>query len=182
MRPKIPINFCNYCGYKVTITIPEGDNRERHVCLECGEIHYQNPKIVAGCLPVWEDRILICKRAIEPRRGYWTIPAGFMENDETIEEGAMRETWEEALAEVDDLHLYQIFNVTRVNQIYMLFRANLKDPEGFGAGPESLEVKLVEEQDIPWDDIAFRVIEQTLKRFFEERRQGRFSFSIDAID
>ena len=182
MRKKTPINYCTYCGYKVSIAIPDGDNRERHVCVECGEIQYQNPKIVAGCLPVWEDRILLCKRAIEPRKGYWTIPAGFMENDETIEEGAVRETWEEARARVTELHLYQIYNVTRVNQIYMLFRAELCEPDGFGVGPESLEVGLVEEKDIPWEEIAFKVIQNTLERYLEERRHGRYTFNMASTD
>jgi ADP-ribose pyrophosphatase YjhB (NUDIX family) len=182
MRNKTPINYCTNCGHKVSIAVPDGDNRERHVCFECGEIQYQNPKIVAGCLPVWENRILLCKRAIEPRKGYWTIPAGFMENDESIEEGAIRETWEEALAKVTNLQLYQIYNVSRVNQIYMLFRADLCEPEGFGVGPESLEVNLVEEKDIPWDEIAFKVIQNTLERFLVERRSGHFTFSMDSIE
>lgn len=181
MRKKTTIKFCTNCGHKVSIAVPAGDTKERHVCFECGEIQYQNPKIVAGCLPVWGNRILLCKRAIEPRKGYWTIPAGFLENDETIEEGAMRETWEEALAEVTNLQLYQIYNVSRVNQIYMLFRAELCDADGFGVGPESLEVNLVEEKQIPWEEIAFKVIENTLERFLKERRSGKFTFNMDSI-
>ena len=181
MRKVNPINYCTYCGKNISIAIPEGDNRERHMCLDCGEIQYQNPKIIAGCLPVWEDKILLCKRAIEPRYGTWTIPAGFMENGETIEQGAARETREEALAEVTDLELYQIFNVTRVNQIYMLFRARLIDPKGYGVGSESLEVELFDEKDIPWEGISFKVIHQTLERFLYERKSNRFTFNIDSI-
>ncbi len=181
MRKARPINHCTFCGNKVAFEIPEGDNRPRHLCRHCGQIQYQNPKIVTGCIPVWKDRILLCKRAIEPRLGYWTIPAGFMENGETIEQGAIRETREEACAKVINLSLYQIYNVTSVSQIYMLFRAELDGPDQFGVGSESLEVKLVEEPWIPWDEIAFKVIHNTLKRFLKERGQGLFQFRIDTI-
>jgi len=176
-----PIKFCNHCGYSISLEIPEGDNRPRHVCKNCGEIQYQNPKIVAGCIPSWEDKILICRRAIEPRYGYWTIPAGFMENDETIEEGAQRETWEEAEAKVINLELFQVCHVSRVNQIYMLFRADLVAEDGFGVGAESLEVKLTEAKDIPWDNLAFKVIHETLKRFLQNKEQGKFEFQINSI-
>lgn len=181
MNDMIAIKFCPYCSKQITLTIPEGDNRERHVCTHCGEIQYQNPKIVTGCIPIWEERILLCKRAIEPRKGYWTIPAGFLENGESIEQGAARETLEEACAEVVDQHLYQIYNIPRISQVYTLFRAQLRGPEDFGVGQESLEVKLVEEKDIPWDDIAFKVIHQTLLRFLSERRAGKFTFMVDSI-
>ncbi len=182
MRKSNPIKFCTHCGKPVSMVIPEGDNRERHVCLDCGEIQYQNPKIITGCIPIWQDKILICKRAIEPRYGTWTIPAGFMENDETIEQGAIRETYEEALAEVSGLQLFQIFNLTRVNQIYILFLANLANDTDFGAGPESLDVKLVDEDQIPWQGISFRVIEHTLRRYLRERVNGSFSVSMDSMD
>lgn len=175
------IKFCTACGTQVTLTIPAGDNRQRHVCPDCGEIQYQNPKIVTGCIPIWEERILLCKRAIEPRKGYWTIPAGFLENGESIEQGAARETREEACAEVVDQQLYQIYNIPRICQVYTLFRGKLRASDSFGVGQESLEVKLVEEKDIPWDDIAFRVIHQTLLRFFAERRTGDFNFMVDSI-
>ncbi len=181
MRKTWPINHCTFCGNKVTFEIPEGDNRPRHLCRHCGQIQYQNPRIVTGCIPVWEDRILLCKRAIKPRLGYWTIPAGFMENGETVEQGALRETREEACAKVVNPSLYQIYNVTSVNQIYMLFRAELDGPDQFGIGQESLEVELVEESRIPWDEIAFRVVHNTLERFLKERGQGRFEFRIDTI-
>ncbi len=181
MREIRPINYCTFCGSKVTLEIPEGDNRRRHVCRHCDHIQYQNPRIVTGCIPVWEERILLCKRAIEPRLGYWTIPAGFMENGETVEQGAMRETWEEACAKVVHPSLYQIYNVTSVNQIYMLFRAQLGGPDQFGIGQESLAVELVEESRIPWNEIAFKVVHNTLERFLQERRRGRFEFRIDTI-
>jgi len=145
----------------------------RYVCPSCGTIHYQNPKVVVGCIPQWEDRILLCKRAIEPRLGQWTLPAGFMENEETTIEGALRETMEEAGARVEIIDLHTMFNLPHVNQVYVMFRANLLDLN-FGPGPESLEVSLYEEKDIPWKEIAFPVIEQTLRLFLEDRRRGRF--------
>ncbi len=175
------MNYCSHCGNPVSVTIPEGDNRPRHVCNSCGEIHYQNPKIVAGCIPVWEDQFLICKRAIEPRKHFWTVPAGFLENGETIEEGAARETLEEACAKITDIQLYQIYNLTRINQIYILFRAHLCSADGFDIGQESLEVKLVRSNDIPWDDLAFKVVRQTLQRYVHERESGKFNFRTDTI-
>ncbi len=176
-----PINFCAKCGHATTLLIPDGDNRQRHVCNHCGEIHYQNPKIVVGCIPVWEDKILLCKRAIEPRKDLWTVPAGFLENGESIEQGAARETREEACAEIVDQHIYQIYNLPGINQVYILFRARLRGPQDFGIGAESLEVELVAEKDIPWEQIAFKVIHNTLRRFLSERQSGEFNFIIDSI-
>ncbi len=181
MRSRSPIKFCTHCGNKIVVAIPPGDNRERHLCRGCGEIQYQNPKIIAGCIPVWQDRLLICKRAIEPRLGWWTIPAGFMENDETIEQGAVRETWEEACAKVTNLELFQIYNLTTANQVYMLFRAEMVSQDGYDVGAESLEVKMVEESEIPWDEIAFPVIHHTLQRFFAQRSGGQFTMQIDTL-
>lgn len=181
IRKPNQINFCANCGNKVEMAIPDGDNRERHVCSHCGEIHYQNPKVIAGCIPVWQDKILLCKRAIEPRYGLWTLPAGFLENGESLEDGAARETWEEALAKVKNIELYQIYNLLPANQIYVLFRAELCDPQGYGVGSESLEVKLVDEEDIPWEEIAFKVIEGTLRRFLKERRHGNFQVQTDTM-
>ena len=167
------MNFCSECGQKVSKKIPEGDNRLRDVCDHCETIHYQNPKMVAGSLPVSGDRVLLCKRAIEPRYGYWTLPAGFMENDETLTEAAARETQEEALAEVTDLELYTVISVPGVNQIHVLMRGELVDDK-FAAGVESLEVRLFREDEIPWDDIAFRAVKMTLERYFEDRKTGKF--------
>lgn len=167
------MNFCSECGQKVTKQIPEGDNRLRDVCEHCETIHYQNPKMVAGSLPISGDRVLLCKRAIEPRYGYWTLPAGFMENDETLTEAAARETQEEALAEVTDLELYTVISVPSVNQVHVLMRGELVDDK-FAAGIESLEVKLFREDEIPWDDIAFRAVKMTLERYFEDRKTGKF--------
>jgi len=167
------MNFCSHCGSEVELRIPEGDNRVRHVCLACGTVHYQNPKIVVGCLVEHDDHILLCKRAIEPRYGLWTLPAGFLENDETVEAGAARETFEEASAEVDILGLYTMFSLKHINQVYMLFRARLREPR-FGPGSESLEVELRKEEQIPWRELAFPVIEQTLRLYLDDRKAGSF--------
>jgi len=167
------MKFCSQCGQPVEWRTPADDNVPRHICTACGTIHYQNPKIVVGCIPEWEDRILLCKRAIEPRYGLWTLPAGFMENNETTQEGAARETLEEATARVEVNDLYAIFNLPHVNQVYMMYRARLLDAD-FGPGQESLEVSLYEETDIPWPQIAFPVITETLRAYFEDRRRGEF--------
>jgi ADP-ribose pyrophosphatase YjhB (NUDIX family) len=167
------INFCNRCGAGVEHRVPADDNRPRAVCPACGAIQYQNPKIVVGCLPLWEDRILICRRAIEPRRGLWTLPAGYMENGESAAEGAAREAAEEANARVEITDLYTVYSIPRISQVYMMFRARLLDP-AVSPGAESLEVKLIEERDIPWDELAFAMVRRTLRHFVEDRRAGAF--------
>lgn len=167
------MKFCNHCGATVTQRIPEGDNRPRFVCMQCRTIHYENPRIVAGCLPVWEDRVLLCRRAIEPRQGFWTLPAGFMENGETVQEAAARETLEEACARVRGLELYTLFDLPHIGQVYMLFRAELVDL-AFCAGLESLEVRLFREDEIPWSELAFPTIGRTLECFFADRRRQVF--------
>ena len=167
------MRYCSQCGSGVTLTVPEGDNVPRHVCADCGTIHYQNPKVVVGCIPEWEDRLLLCRRAIEPRYGLWTLPAGFMENGETVQQGAARETYEEAEAKVAVGGLYALFNLPHINQVYMLFRARLLAPE-FGPGSESLEAQLMTESDIPWREIAFPVIHQALRLYFRDRASGHF--------
>lgn len=174
------MNFCSNCGARVVLRIPAGDNRERFVCERCDTIHYQNPKIVAGCIPEWDDRILLCRRAIEPRYGLWTLPAGFMENDETVAEAAARETLEEARAHVRDLELYAVFSLPHINQVYVMYRGRLDPPE-FAPGPESLEVRLVREEEVPWEALAFPVIAETLRRYFADRRAGRFGVHEAAI-
>ena len=167
------MNFCSECGEKVRLGIPDDDNRPRHICDACDTIHYQNPKIVAGTIPVYGDKVLLCKRAIEPRLGYWTLPAGFMENEETTIEAAARETWEEAQAKVDVSHLYVLIDTTVISQVYMMFLADLPKPE-YAAGPESLEVALFTEEEIPWGELAFPTIEKTLRLYFDDRRKGCF--------
>ena len=167
------MNFCNQCGAPVSLLIPDGDNLPRHVCSQCATIHYENPKIVAGCIPEWEDKILLCKRAIEPRYGLWTLPAGFMENSESTPQAAAREAREEAKADVEITSLYTVFNLIHINQVYMLFRSRLQNLD-FGVGEESLEVALFEEKDIPWDQLAFPVVEQTLRYFFKDRAANQY--------
>lgn len=167
------MNFCSHCGAPVGLEIPAGDNRPRHVCRNCNTIHYQNPKMVVGCLPVWEDQVLLCRRAIEPKYGLWTLPAGFMENGEAADEGAMRETLEEAGARVEVIDLYTIISLPYIDQVYLLYRAKLLDLD-FQPGEESLEVALFSEADIPWGEIAFRTVEETLKHYFHDRRRGHY--------
>jgi ADP-ribose pyrophosphatase YjhB (NUDIX family) len=167
------MNFCSHCAAPLVHRIPAGDNRPRYVCEGCGLIHYSNPKIIAGCLPVWNEQVLLCKRAIEPRRGLWTLPAGFMENGETTQAAAQRETSEEACARVEVGNLYCYLNIPRISQVYVIFIARLLDLD-FSAGEESLEVALFDEADIPWDTIAFPAIEIALQHYFEDRKTGVF--------
>jgi ADP-ribose pyrophosphatase YjhB (NUDIX family) len=155
----------------VAYRIPDGDNRERFVCDTCNTIHYSNPKIVAGCIPEWQGRILLCKRAIEPRYGLWTLPAGFMENGETTEQAAMRETWEEARARVVINSLYGLFSIPHISQVYMFYRGELVNG-AFSAGTESLECDLFAEPDIPWDQLAFPVVKETLSRYYVDMQRG----------
>ena len=175
------MNFCSSCGNPLAEKVPRNDDRRRHVCSDCGTVHYQNPKIVTGCLPVWENSVLLCRRAIEPRRGYWTVPAGFMELDETVQQGAIRETWEEARARVSNIDLYRVFDVPYISQIYMFYRCDLDNGE-HAAGPESLETGLYDESDVPWDEIAFPVISQTLREFFSDAAAGQFPVRVSAIE
>ena len=174
------MKFCSSCGREVILQIPDGDNRHRYCCKHCSAIHYQNPRMVIGTVTVWEEKILLCKRAIEPRHGYWTLPAGFMENGETTDEGAARETLEEAGARVDLGPLFSMIDVPHVDQVHMFYRASLLHLD-FEPGPESLEARLFNEDEIPWDEIAFRTVGQTLKWFFEDRRSGRYDLHTSAI-
>jgi ADP-ribose pyrophosphatase YjhB (NUDIX family) len=168
------MKFCSECAHPVTVAIPEGDNRPRYVCTQCGTIHYQNPKMVIGSIPVWEQdgelRVLLCKRAIEPRYGYWTLPAGFMENEETTGQAAVRETEEEAGANVELGNLFTLLNVAHVHQVHLFYLARLLDLD-FAPGIESLDVRLFAEHEIPWDDLAFPTIRTTLELFFADRRK-----------
>jgi len=170
---KTLIKFCNSCGAAVVHRIPEGDTLMRAVCDACGTIHYLNPKIVVGCVPVHEDRILICKRAIEPRYGLWTLPAGFMENNESASQGAAREALEEANARVEIEDLYTVYSIPHISQVYMMFRARLLNLD-YSPGLESLEVKLVSAAEIPWDQLAFAMVKRTLEHFLEDRESGVF--------
>jgi len=176
------MRFCSNCGSsRIETRIPEGDTLPRFVCADCATIHYENPKIVVGCLPEWEGRVLLCKRAIEPRYGLWTLPAGFLENGETIQAGALRETLEEANARVALGDLYTIISLPQINQVYMMFRATLSDLD-FGPGSESLDVRLFDEADIPWESLAFRTITRTLRNYFLDRKQGSYPVRLSSLE
>ena len=175
------MNFCNECGHKLISKIPQGDNRPRFCCEECNAIHYKNPKIITGTVTYKENQVLLCKRAINPRYGLWTLPAGFLENNETIEEGSLRETKEETNANVKIKSLYAIFNIPQISQIYMLYLADLGE-ENFGATSESLEVKLFSENKIPWEELAFPFVPKVLKYFFNDFKENSFPLKIETIE
>lgn len=174
------MKFCPNCAASIAQRVPPGDSVPRYLCDACGSIHYQNPKLVLGCLPEWENRLLLCRRAIEPRYGYWTLPAGFMENGESTGEGAARETLEEAGARVELIAAFSMISVPYVNQVHVFYRARLLDLD-FKPGEESLEVALFEEARVPWKDIAFRTVGLTLKHWFADRARGSFGFHAEDI-
>lgn len=174
------MKFCPHCGSLLRQGIPEGDDRLRHICDACETIHYQNPKLIAGCIPVWEGRILLCKRAIEPRKGFWTLPAGFMELGETIAQAAEREAHEEANVEVAIGDIFTIFNLPHISQVYVFFRAEMLS-EKFSSGAESLETRLFDEDEIPWQDISFETVHRSLQFFLADRRAGEFRMRIQDI-
>ena len=174
------INFCSHCGRPVSYGVPAGDDRKRYHCRICGHVQYQNPRLVVGTLPEHSGRILMCRRAIDPCYGLWTLPAGYMENGETVTDGALRETREEAGADVKDLRPYTLYSIRHINQVYLIFRAELIG-ESFQAGVESLEVKLYDPEDIPWDLLAFRAIKATLQCYVQDLAAGKFDFHIGNI-
>ena len=174
-----PIKHCRACGTAVVYRLPDdGDTKVRAVCPACHTVHYENPLNVVGTIPVWgEDggQVLLCKRNIEPRRGKWTLPAGFMEMDETTAEGAARETDEEAGARIEMQELFAVMNVVRVGQVHLFYRARLLDTQ-FNPGYETIEVRLFTEEEIPWDEIAFRTVREALLCYFADRKAGKFVF------
>ena len=174
------LNFCSDCGSPVTHRVPPGDTQARAVCDVCGAIHYRNLKLVVGTLPEWEGRILLCRRAIEPRHGLWTLPAGFMENQETVAQAALRETLEEANARIDLDELYTLISIPHISQIHAIFRARLLDLD-FSPGEETLELDLFREEDIPWEHLAFRSVALTLQHYFADRARGHFQFRTGEI-
>ena len=174
------MRYCSNCAAPLARRVPPGDNLERWVCDRCGEIHYQNPKLVVGCVPEFEGRILLCRRAIEPRYGYWTLPAGFMENGETAAQAALRETIEEAGTRVELGAPFSMISVPHVNQVHLFFLGRLLDLE-FRFGDETLEVALYEEAAVPWKDIAFRTVATTLRHWFADRSRGAFGFHAEDI-
>ncbi len=167
------IEHCQVCGTRVELRVPLEDNRERAVCPACDHVHYVNPLNVVGTLPVWGDQILLCRRNIEPRKGFWTLPAGFMELGETTEEGAARETDEEAGAHIEMQGLYCVINVVTAGQVHFFYRARLLDT-AFAPGPETIEARLFSQAEIPWDELAFRTVRMTLEKYFADRVKGQF--------
>ncbi|MEN9435397.1 MAG: hypothetical protein RIR09_52 [Pseudomonadota bacterium] len=171
-----PIKHCKQCGAKVVYRLPDdGDTKARAVCTACNTVHYENPLNVVGTVPYWGDQVLLCKRNIEPRFGKWTLPAGFMELDETTSEGAARETVEEAGAQFEMQDLFSLLNVARVGQVHLFYRARLLSDQ-FNPGTETIEARLFTEAEIPWDEIAFRTVKETLERYFADRRTGHYGF------
>lgn len=181
MVANLEMKYCSRCGAEVEWRCPDDDNRPRYICRACDTIHYQNPRMVVGSIPVWEDKILLCKRAIEPRYGLWTLPGGFMENGESVAEGATRETLEEANARIQIGQFYSMYSLPYINQVHMFYLAQLEDLD-FSAGQESLEVRLFTEQQIPWEQIAFRPVKYSLQHFFEDRRQGYFGLHTGQLE
>jgi ADP-ribose pyrophosphatase YjhB (NUDIX family) len=167
------IKHCRACGTPVGYIIPTDDNRERAVCPACATVHYENPLNVVGTVPIWGAQVLLCKRAIEPRYGFWTLPAGFLELGETTTEGAMRETIEEAGAQIELGPLFSVLNVARVGQVHLFYLATMRSP-ALAPGSETLEARLFREDEVPWDEIAFRTVRETLRYFFDDRRLGQF--------
>lgn len=178
-----PLNHCRSCGTAVVYRLPDdGDTKQRAVCPSCNTVHYENPLNVVGTVPAWGDdgsQVLLCKRNIEPRRGKWTLPAGFMEMGESTSEGAARETDEEAGAKFEMQGLFTIMNVVHVGQVHLFYRARLLSPD-FNPGYETMEARLFTEAEIPWDEIAFRTVRETLERYFSDRKKG--VFGIHAVD
>lgn len=174
------MNFCSACGASVSFRIPQGDSLPRHVCDTCGEIHYSNPKLVVGAVAEFEGRILLCRRAIEPRHGLWTLPAGFMENRESTADAAARETLEEACARIEVIDAFSMVSIPHISQVHLFYRARLPEPV-FAPGEESLEVALFSEKDIPWGELAFRSVRLALEHYLADRRAGRFIFHSDDL-
>ena len=180
MTLRSPIKHCKNCGTAVVYRLPDdGDHRERAVCPSCTTIHYENPLNVVGTVPYLDDRVLLCLRNIEPRKGKWTLPAGFMELGETTSEGAARETDEEAGAQIEMGDLFSILSVPRVGQVHLFYRAQLLSDQ-FNPGHETIEARLFTEDQIPWDDIAFRTVKVTLERYFADRQRG--TYAVHAVD
>jgi ADP-ribose pyrophosphatase YjhB (NUDIX family) len=173
-----PIKHCRQCGTAVIYRLPDdGDSKERAVCTACATVHYENPLNVVGTVPHWGGKVLLCKRNIEPRWGKWTLPAGFMELGETTAEGAARETDEEAGAQFEMQALFSLLNVARVGQVHLFYRARLLSDQ-FNPGTETIEARLFAEDEIPWDEMAFRTVKETLERYFADRRAGQYGFHI----
>lgn len=178
--PTVAMTYCPHCAHRLDWRVPDGDNRPRHVCPACSEILYQNPRVVVGTLCTWEDRILLCRRAIEPRYGLWTLPAGFLELGESVADGAIRETDEEAGARIEIGPVYSMIDVLHAGQVHIFYRARMTS-DVLDPGPESLEARLFPPSEIPWDTLAFKTVIQTLKWFIEDRQTDRFPLHTDVL-
>lgn len=177
-----PIKHCKECGAPVVYRLPDdGDTKQRAICPRCHTVHYENPLNVVGTVPHWGDKVLLCLRNIEPRKGKWTLPAGFMELAETTADGALRETIEEAGAQVEMQNLFTLLNVARVGQVHFFYRARLLSDQ-FDPGTETIEARLFSEAEIPWDDIAFRTVKETLERYFANYHTGQYGFHVIDIE
>lgn len=174
------MKYCSQCGGPLAYRTPPGDDRPRHICEKCHTVHYQNPKVVVGCIPVWEEKILLCRRAIEPGLGKWTLPAGYLESGETADQGAVRETFEEAGAAVEIVQPYALFSLTFADHIYFIFYARMLDSH-FHPGEESLSVKLFSEAEVPWDELAFKVVKEILRHFFRDLSKNKLAFHVGEI-
>ena len=175
------IKFCSQCGSPTRLSIPEGDNRQRAICTVCNHIHYTNPRVIVGCVPTYDGKLLLCKRAIEPRINLWTLPAGFLENGETAADGAVRESWEEARITAEGVQLYRLYDVPYINQLYIFFLCQIRERK-FEPGPESYETRLYENSEIPWDEIAFPVVKETIEEFFEDKKNNHFPVRMSEIE
>jgi ADP-ribose pyrophosphatase YjhB (NUDIX family) len=174
------MKFCSHCGAPVRLGIPQNDDRPRHICDACGTIHYLNPKLIAGCIPVWGGQVLLCRRAIEPRLGFWTLPAGFMELGENLPQAARREAWEEATVDVEIDQLYSLFSLPHISQVYVFFRARMVEAR-HAPGYESLETRLFSQEEIPWDELAFESVRRALQYFFADRESGEFLMRLEDV-
>lgn len=175
------MKFCSNCGAPVERRVPPGDSLPRAVCDACHTIHYENPRMIVGCVAEWNGSVLLCRRGIEPRYGLWTVPAGFLENGETTAAGAARETLEEANARVEIDGLFSLYNLPHISQVYMLFRARLLDLD-FRPGAETLETRLCDESAVPWNELAFVTVRNTLVHWFNDRRKGEFGFHMGTVN
>jgi len=174
------IRYCTCCGNSISVLTPPGDTLPRKVCTSCGHIHYENPRLVVGCIAEWQEKILLCRRAIEPQKGYWTLPAGFMENGETTLQGAQRETVEEAGASIRIDAPFAMVSIAHINQVHLFYRGELIDGD-YSAGEESLEVELFATHQIPWEKLAFRSVRYCLEQYLSDRENGAFLFHETAL-
>jgi len=174
------MKYCSNCGMRVVRRVPYGDHVPRYVCDHCQTVHYDNPRVIVGCIAEWNGRILLCRRSIEPRRGYWTVPAGFMENGESSVEGALRETWEESGTRIELEGLYSVFDIPEIHQVYLIYRGHLLSPK-YNPGSESMDVRLMKPMEIPWDQLTYPAVGSILERYIRERGDGGFGIYVGSL-